>query len=237
MTRSVTSNTRTRQRRRQQGANQIGIWIIGVSTAVVLIVVMAIALNNRQSVANITQPDLPAEWIQRNSMGDPNAPVVVEAWEDFLCPACLQWHNTIEPRLKEDYIKTGQVRFVFRNFPLQGFAPGSRMGAMASQCAADQEAFWPYHDRLFVAQSRGQSGFLLESLIQYADELGLDSQAMLQCLSSQEHANYVTDSVNQAVSLGLNATPSVIVNGRQLANPFDYDALSAEIESLVAAAQ
>jgi protein-disulfide isomerase len=220
-----------RQRRKARRESNIGIWIIGVSAAVVIIVVAAIALSNRQTVANIAQPDLPAEWIERNAMGNPDAPVVVEAWEDFLCPACLQWHNTIEPRLKEEYVQTGEVRFVFRNFPLQGFMPASRMAVLASQCAADQNAFWPYHDRLFIAQSRGQSGFLLENLVEYAGELGLNSQSMLQCLSTQEHADYVTDSVNQAVSLGLNATPSILVNGQQIANPFDYDALSAAIEA------
>lgn len=226
-----------RQRRKSEGASKIGIWIIGVSAAVVILVVAAIALSNRQSIANISQPDLPAEWIERSTKGDPDAPVVVEAWEDFLCPACLQWHNTIEPRLTEDYIETGQVHFVFRNFPLQGFAPASRMAAMASQCAADQGAFWPYHDRLFVAQSRGQGGFVLESLVQYADELGLDSQAMLQCLSTQEHAEYVSDGVNEGISMGVNATPTVLVNGRMLANPFDYDSLSAEIDNILAAEQ
>lgn len=224
-----------RQRRKSQNSSKIGVWIIGVSAAVVILVVAAIAVSNRQSIANIAQPDLPAEWIERNAKGDPNAPVVIEAWEDFLCPACLQWHNNIEPRLREDYIETGQVRFVFRNFPLQGFAPASRMAALASQCAADQDAFWPYHDRLFIAQSRGQGGFLLESLVEYAGELGLNSQSMLQCLSSQQHAEYVTNSVNEGISTGVNATPTVFVNGRVIANPFDYDAISAEIDSILAA--
>lgn len=224
-----------RQRRKSQSSSKIGIWIIGVSAAVVIIVVAAIALSNRQSVASIAQPDLPAEWIERNELGDPNAPVVIEAWEDFMCPACLQWSNTIKPRLQEEYIATGQVRLVFRNFPLQGFMPASRMAAMASQCAADQNAFWPYHDRLFIAQSRGQGGFLLENLVEYAGEIGLNSQEMLQCLSTQEYATYVNDSVTEAISLGLQATPSILIDGQLMSNPFDYDAMSAQIDSLVAA--
>ncbi|MEX1019528.1 MAG: DsbA family protein [Litorilinea sp.] len=225
-----------RQRRKSQGTSNIGIWIIGVSAAVVIIVVAAIALSNRQSVAGIAQPEVPAEWIERNTLGDPNAPVVIEAWEDFMCPACLQWTNTVKPRLQEEYIETGQVRLVFRNFPLQGFMPASRMAAMASQCAADQDAFWPYHDRLFIAQSRGQGGFLLENLVEYAGEIGLNSDEMLQCMSTQEYGDHVTDSINQAVSLGLQATPSILIDGQLMANPFDYDAMSAQIDSLVEAA-
>lgn len=225
-----------RQRRKSQQSSKIGIWIIGVSAAVVIIVVAAIALSNRQSVAGIAQPDVPAEWIDRNTLGDPEAPVVIEAWEDFLCPACLQWTNTVKPRLQEEYIETGQVRLVFRNFPLQGFMPASRMAAMASQCAADQEAFWPYHDRLFIAQSRGQGGFVMEDLVEYAGEIGLNSDAMLECLGTQEYAGYVDDSVNQAVSLGLQATPSILIEGQLMNNPFDYDAMSAQIDSLLESA-
>ena len=154
-------------------------------------------------------------------MGDPEAPVTIQAWEDFMCPACRQWTSTVEPQLIDEYIKTGQVRLEFHQFPLSIHAPGADMGAMASLCANDQGAFWPYHNRLFPAQDQGQAGFTIDALVRYADELGLDSRALMECMSSLKYRDQVTASGNEALSLGLNATPSVIVNGTKMTNPFD----------------
>ena len=217
-------------------SNAIGLWIVGISAAVVLLVVVAVALSSRQSAVAIEAPDVQPEWIDRTSMGNPDAAVVVQAWEDFLCPSCQQWTQMIEPRLVDDYVKPGHIRLEFRQFPLQSHAPGSINGALASECAADQGGFWVYHNRLFQAQNDGQSGYTLDRLVQYADELGLDGRTLLQCMSSQTYAAQVNDSVNQALALGLNATPSVLVNGKLMTDPYDYNALQREIDQLLEAA-
>jgi protein-disulfide isomerase len=217
-------------------SNSIGLWIVGVSVAVVVLVVALMMISNRQSVIAVEAPDVQSEWIVRTTMGNPDAVVVVQAWEDFLCPSCMQWTQLIEPQLVEDYVKPGLVRFEFRQFPLQSHAPGSINAALASECAADQGGFWIYHHRLFQAQNDGQSGYTLDRLVQYADEVGLDGRTLLQCMSSQKYAAQVNDSVNQALALGLNATPSVLVNGKRMADPYDYAALQQEIDRLIAAA-
>jgi protein-disulfide isomerase len=221
--------------RKDQG-NSIGIWIIGISAAVVLAVVLVIALNARQSSVAISAPDLPSEWIDRTTLGNPDAAVTVQIWEDFLCPACRQWNTQIEPKVVEDYIKTGDVRLEFHQFPLQSHAPGSQMAALASECAADENAFWPYHDKLFQAQDRGQAGYDIDSLVQYADELEMDSRALLNCMSSQTHRSDVEESFNQAIALGLNQTPSLLINGKLMESAFDYNAIQAEIDALLQAA-
>ncbi len=217
-------------------SNSIGLWIVGVSVAVVVLVVALMMISSRQNVIAVEAPDVQPEWIDRTVMGNPDAAVVVQAWEDFLCPSCMQWTQMIEPRLVEDYVKPGLVRFEFRQFPLQSHAPGSINAALASECAADQGGFWVYHNRLFQAQNDGQSGYTLDRLVQYADEVGLDGRTLLQCMSGQDYATQVNDSVNQALALGLNATPSVLVNGKLMTDPYDYDALQQEIDQLLAAA-
>ncbi|HXF61412.1 MAG TPA: thioredoxin domain-containing protein, partial [Caldilineaceae bacterium] len=93
-----------------------------------------------------------------------------------------------------------------------------------------------YHNRLYAAQDRGQPGYTLDALVQYADELGLDSRALLACMSSQQYRDEVSASANEALSIGLNATPSVIVGETQMANPFDYNELKTLIENELAAA-
>lgn len=236
MTRSATSSTRSARGRSKAANNSIGLWIVGISAAVVLVVVLLLALNNRQSASAIEAPDVPAEWLNGTVMGNPDAPVTVSAWEDFLCPACGQWTAQIEPQLIEDYIKSGDVKLEFHFFPLSGHEPGASMAAQASLCASDQGAFWTYHNRLFAAQSQGQSGYTIDALTRYADELGLDSRALLQCMSSQQYREQTAASAAEAISLGLNATPSILVNGTRMANPFDYNELTALIEQELGAA-
>jgi protein-disulfide isomerase len=231
MTKSTTANLRaTKARRKNENGNNIGIWIVGVSAAIVLVVVIAVALGNRPAAVSVEAPDLPAEWLAGTTMGDPNAPVTIQAWEDFMCPACRQWTTTVEPQLIEEYIKTGQVRLEFHQFPLSIHAPGAEMGAQASLCANDQGAFWPYHNRLFPAQDQGQAGFTIDALVRYADELGLDSRAFMDCMSSQQHRDAVVASGNEAINMGLNATPSIIVAGTRMANPFDFE---GEMKTLI----
>jgi protein-disulfide isomerase len=235
MTKSTAANLRATKTRRKSDSNNIGIWIIGVSVTIVLVVVAAVAFQSRPASLAVTAPDVPAEWLIGTTMGNPEAPVTLQAWEDFMCPACRQWTSTVEPQLIEDYIKTGQVRIEFHQFPLSIHAPGAEMGAMASLCANDQNAFWTYHNRLFPAQDQGQAGFTIDALVRYADELGLDSRALMDCMSSQKYRDQVVASGNEAISLGLNATPSILVNGVRMNNPFDYEGeVKAAIESALA---
>lgn len=231
MTKSTAANLRANKtRRKNESGSNIGIWIVGVSAAIVLVVVLAIALGNRPTAVSTSAPELPAEWLNGTTMGNPDAPVTIQAWEDFMCPACRQWTTTVEPQLIEEYIKAGQVRLEFHQFPLSIHAPGAEMAAQASLCANDQGAFWPYHNRLFLAQDQGQAGFTIDALVRYADELGLDSRALMDCMSSQQYRDEVAASGSQAISMGLNATPSVLVNGVRMNNPFDYE---GEMKTLI----
>jgi protein-disulfide isomerase len=129
----------------------------------------------------------------------------------------------------------GLVRLKFEHFPLQSHAPMAQQAAAASECAVEQGAFWTYHDRLFPAQDQAQAGFTPEALIRYAGELGMNEAAFRQCVTSQKHVGAVTTSFNRAISMGLNATPSLLVNGVPVADPFDYDALTARIDGLLEA--
>ncbi len=229
MTRSAIG-ARSAKGRAKTGSNTIGLWIVGVSAGIVLLVVLFVALGNRPSARAVDVPDLPANWLARDAMGSPDAPVTVQAWEDFLCPACRQWNSVVEPRLVEEYVKTGIVRLEFRQFPLTGHQPGSGMAAMASLCAADQGGFWSMKGKLFEAQDRGQAGFTIDAIVRYADELGLNSRTLLECMTSQKYRDEVNASFNEAVTLGLNATPSILVNGVRMENPFDYNELTRLIE-------
>lgn len=217
--------------RAKKSSSNIGLWLVGGGFAVVALIVVLITWSNNQALVASTEIDVPVEWQNRNVLGDPNAPVTVEAWEDFLCPSCGNWTSTVEPRLIEDFIKTGKAKLIYQYFPLSSHGPGATLGAMAAECAADQGAFWPYHGLLFqVAGSQGAAGFTLERLIDLSSNANLDSREFTQCMSGQKYREKIQASVNQAIALELTGTPSIIINGQLLTNSFDYNTISSLIE-------
>ncbi len=232
MTKSSPVRQASARRAHKEGNSSFAIWLVGGSILVVAIAVGLIVLSNRPTATPLAALDLPDAWINGTSLGDPAAPVTVQAWEDFLCPHCQEWTSGIEPTLINDYVKSGKIRFEFRPFPLQGFEPGSRWGALAGECAAEQNEFWPYHDRIFeAARQQGQAGLTFEKLVEYAAEAGLDKQALSQCLSSQTTLPAVETAKEQATTLGLAGTPFIVINGVPSKNAFDYPTLQAEIDS------
>lgn len=220
----------------RKGNSTLTIWLIGGALlfVILLVIVINIVNSNNGPIASggAVQPDLPAEWLDGNTMGNPEATVVVEAYEDFLCSHCLEWTTTIKPQLMENYIKPGKVRFVYQNFPLSGFAPASNMSAMASQCAKDQNLFWPYHDRLFNAQQGGQQAFTIERLIDYAGEVGLNQSDFTACMSSLEHQNTVQASLQAGIDKGVQGTPAIYINGNAVNS--DYASIQTELDRLLA---
>ncbi|GIV68028.1 DsbA family protein [Caldilinea sp.] len=221
---------------RRAGSSNIGLWLIGASFAIVAVVVGLIVFNERRTIsAPVSQPDVPAEWINRTSLGSPDAPVVIQLWEDFLCPACQTFSRTVKPQLVEEYVKSGKVRLEFNHFPLQQHAPGSFLTALAAECAADQNLFWPYHDKAFqVISAEQQRGATFEKLTEFARTVGLNEQEFQACMTAQRHQSTINASLARASQLGLRFTPSVIVNGQLLENS-SYPSVKAAIDAALAA--
>ena len=219
----------------RKSSGSLVFWLIGAAIIFVILIVVAINIGTSQpAVGEIKQPDLPAEWLDGSSMGNPDAKVVVEAYEDFLCPHCMEWTTTIKSQIFENYIKTGKVRFVYHTFPLSGFLPGSNMAALASQCAKDQGAFWPYHDALFSAQQGGQPAYTIDKLTSYAAQLNLDERTFTSCMSSLQHQKDIDAAMQEGIAKGVQGTPAIYINGNAVNS--DYPTLQAEIERLLSAA-
>jgi protein-disulfide isomerase len=164
-------------------------------------------------------PDVSSDPDSWRMMGDPDAPVVVEEFGDFQCPYCGQFHMDVEPKLREDYIATGKVRFIFRNFPVvDSFVAGgveSRDAALAALCAGEQGNYWEYHDYLFEHQSGENEGaFSRPHLKEFAVKLGLNEDSFSQCLEKERYANIIRADEQIARRLGLRGVPSILVNGR-----------------------
>lgn len=110
------------------------------------------------------------------------------------------------------------------------------MSANAAECAADQNAFWPYHDRLFAQISaQGAAAVTIENMRTLASEFTLDENAFTTCMTQQTHNQEIQASVNEAIALGLPGTPSILVDGQRL-DSLDYAALSSAVNAALAAA-
>jgi protein-disulfide isomerase len=165
------------------------------------------------------------------SIGPEDAPIVIIEFSDFKCPYCGRFaQNTLQPLL-DAY--EGQIRFVYRDFPILG--PASVEAALASECADDQDAYWAYHDRLFENQSTlGSSTF-----IQIAEALELDMAQFTTCVEEKTHQAEVAADYSVAQELGVRGTPGFFINGRFVsgAMPLDFFAtiIDEELASVEAA--
>ena len=164
------------------------------------------------------------------SLGDETAPVVVVEYGDFQCPACQRFFQTTAEQLKTEYVQTGQVRFVFRQFAFLG--DESQWAAEASECANEQGRFWEYYDKLYQEQNGENVGiFNRDNLKRFATGLRFDTAEFNQCLDSGRYTEKVQQETLEGQQSGVRGTPTVFVDGQYLENGGSYPVLKAAIEA------
>ena len=169
------------------------------------------AADEDESAAPDTTPP-----VDGRLLGDPDAPVQLVAFEDFSCSHCGTFSLETKPLIEAEYVTDGRVAIEFRHFAILG--ADSERAAAASECAADQNLFWPYHDVLFGRQ--GGSGWASDDhLKDFAREVnGLDLDAFDACVDSGEKLQVVRDSTDAAGQMivgagGQPSTPTFFING------------------------
>jgi len=168
----------------------------------------------------------------RHFKGDPNAPVTIIEFADFQCPYCGRFFAETKPQIDEQYMQSGKVRFAYFNFVFLG--PESNWAAEAAECAADQNKFWQYHDKLYDSQSgENQGAFNKDNLKQFAEELGLDTSAFNECLDSGKYTQLIQDESSLASSIGVRSTPTFLINGQAVVGAQPYEIFQQTIDSLL----
>ncbi len=173
------------------------------------------------------------------ALGREDAPVMIIEFSDFQCPFCKRFAEETFPQLKRDYIDTGKVRFVFRDFPILRIHPNAGLAALAAECADEQGRFWEMHDLLFARQSEWaesapeQAQSLFEA---YARELGLDDPAFSECLRTQRYADEVVNDLREGAEAGVRGTPAFFINGEKIEGAHPYEKFREVIEQALAAA-
>jgi protein-disulfide isomerase len=147
------------------------------------------------------------------ALGDPDAPVVMIEWADFFCPFCGVFARDTEPVLIERYVEAGLLRIEWRDLPFQG--EEALLAALGGQAAAEQDAFWAYHEALFAEDlRRGDPRFGRDFLLEVAADLDLDVAAFEAALDDEELLGRVQTDALVAQALNLTGTPAFLVEGR-----------------------
>ena len=157
------------------------------------------------------------------AIGDPDAPVTIVEYTDFQCPYCSRHYEQTFLQLKEDYIDTGVVYYVFKDFPLTQIHPDAVLAANAARCAGEQDAYLAMHDTLFAQQQEWDRNPEAESLFnQYAANMGLDEDQFASCLANRTYEEDVYADLNEGIGFGINGTPAFFLNGYFLSGAQPY---------------
>lgn len=197
--------------------------------------------QRRGRPATIRDVNLVLDVSEDPSIGDDNAMLTIVEFSDFQCPFCARHTKNVLPQLKQDYVATGKVRYVMRDFPLD-FHKQAHKAAVAAWCANEQGKYWDMHEYMFANQQKLQP----EALVQQAGALEMDLPAFDACLQSDKYDAKIQASMADGRKAGVSGTPSFLLGyteagGTQVkamrfirgAQPFD--AFKDNIDKLLAA--
>ena len=143
-------------------------------------------------------------------IGDSDAPITILEWGDYQCTFCYKFHQNTLGIINEDFIKTGKVKLVFKDFPLNG--PDSILAAEASYCAHDQKKYWQYHDELYQNWGGERTGWITrESLEKFANSINLNLNDFNTCIDEHKYQNKVISLYEFGKEVGIDATPSFLI--------------------------
>ncbi|HET6579822.1 MAG TPA: thioredoxin domain-containing protein [Gemmatimonadales bacterium] len=164
--------------------------------------------------------------------GSATAPVEITEYADYQCPFCQTFATLQMPTIEERLIKTGRLRWRYRDFPLQQH-PYSRLAAHSAACADEQGKYWPQHERIYQGQSEWASSSDAAKIFRrYAGESGLALDRYDACMSSGKYAGRIQAGYDEGVRAGVTSTPTLLVGGRLYQGRFDSDAITKLVDSL-----
>ena len=157
--------------------------------------------------------------------GQPDAPVMMEAFSDFQCPYCGTFSEETLPAILAGQVAAGEVVFIFHDFPLSSIHPQAAAAANAARCAGEEgaAAYWAMHDRLFANIDAWANDGAADVFRTYAADLALDEAAFDACLTEDRYAAAIADDQALGLSRGVDSTPSFFVNGQLIAGAYPLE--------------
>ena len=202
---------------------------VGILAAIVV-------LTNQQTASTV---ETGAVYIAgQPTLGESDAPVTVVEFGDFKCPSCKAWGEVVYPQLVADYVDTGDVKFSYINVLFHGNE--SVVGSLAAEAVYEQspESYWDFHKALFAAQpteNHDAAWLTPEKTLEVAAEFSAIDQVQLkEDMEKQETMDKVEADEALVEEHEVAMTPTIVVNGQTLEDPFDYDAIKALIDQELA---
>jgi protein-disulfide isomerase len=173
-------------------------------------------------------------------LGNASATVTIVEYGDYQCPFCAEFFSDTEPEIMQNYVNTGKVRFVFRNFAFLGAE--STAAAEAADCAEDQNMLWPYHDALYTAKvgdennggSEDDGFYTTAEFLKLAQQVGLNMTTFTSCVENNTDGNLVAQEKADATAQGVNSTPTFFINGTEISGAQPYSVFQQAIDSALA---
>ena len=143
-------------------------------------------------------------------LGNSDAKITIVEFGDYQCTFCYKFHNETMEKIVKTYVETGDVNFIYRDFPLNG--ESSIMAAEASYCAQKQDKFWQYHDVLYDNWGGENTGWITKNaLIDFARDSGLKLDEFTSCMNDSEFREKVLNNEQYAQEIDINSTPSFLI--------------------------
>lgn len=234
------------QERRRKQARQNSYLMLIMVGGVVLVAAALIYAAITSSKVNLTAKQIiqpvftELDQYDLSSLGDPQAPVRIEAYSDFSCSHCADFALGTNKILAEEYIKTGQVSLVFKTVGYLAEAPALQQAAEGAYCAGEQGSFWHFHDLIFANQIRlftNRAADVSRTLRSFAEILALNIDQFETCVAEGKYQELVYANQTQANQLGVSGTPTFFINGVMLRGNQPYEMFQQAIEDALAASQ
>ena len=182
--------------------------------------------------ANVTIQPSDTSGFRGYLKGSPDAPVEITEFADYQCPFCQTFATLQMPTIEERLIKTGRLRWRYRDFPLQQH-PFSRLAAHSAACADEQGKYWEQHNRIYEGQADWAAARDAGPVFRrYAQADGLDLGRYDACMKAGKYAGRIQASLNEGIQVGVNSTPTLLVGNRLYRGRFDSDAITKLVDSL-----
>ena len=172
------------------------------------------------------------------SIGKKDAPLVFVEFTDYQCPFCQQFHNTAFDQIKKNYVDTGKMRFVSKDFPLD-FHENARKAASAARCAGEQGKYWEMRHTMIVHADQLQA----DKLIGYAKDVKIDEKKFRECVTFDKFRPEIDKDIAEGTAAGVSGTPSFVLGrmkdgklqGVRIVGAMPYASFDAKIQEMLSA--
>ena len=211
-------------------------FIVIATLAIVVLVIAGVIIyntNSQSSQGMVSGKQPPIE--DQPTLGDSDAPVTIVEFGDFKCPGCKAWGSDVFPKLVNDYVDTGEVKFSYVNVLFHG--EESELGSLAAESVYKQnpDAYWEFHKALFEAQpsdDHDRSWITTENILEIASGVsGIDTNDLKSSIENNSEMDAVNRDSELASEIGVQFTPTIMINETIIEDPFDYESIKEVIDS------